>query len=143
MEANIIAKYFLLKANEDEDTGISNLKLQKLLYYAQGFHLAIFDKPLFDEEIYAWQHGPVCPNIYYEYRANGSNSIPYTDEIEFSSILSSTQISFLDELYDEFAQFSAWKLRNMTHEEPTWINHELTASLIPKEEIKEYFKTRV
>jgi uncharacterized phage-associated protein len=144
MEANKIAKYFLLKANAEEDTGFSNLKLQKLLYYAQGFHLAIFDKPLFNEEIYAWQHGPVCPDIYHLYKSNGSNVIKYLNEgIDFNSILNDDQIELLDEVYDTFGQYSAWKLRDMTHEEPTWINNEAEALLITNDEMRDYFKTRL
>ena len=43
---------------------MSNLKLQKMLYYEQGFHLAKFNTPLFDEEIEAWMYGPVVPAVY-------------------------------------------------------------------------------
>ncbi len=53
------AKYFLAQTSEDAGDLISNLKLQKLLYYAQGFHLALYDEPLFPEAIEAWTHGPV------------------------------------------------------------------------------------
>ncbi|MDN5095060.1 Panacea domain-containing protein [Aliarcobacter butzleri] len=143
MEASLIAKYFLYKASLSEDSGISNLKLQKLLYYAQGFYLAFHKEPLFNDKIEAWQHGPVCPEIYHAYKTHGSNIIPYSNETNFSELLTPEQINFLDEVYDEFAQFSAWKLRNMTHDEPTWINHELTASEIPVDEIRDYFLTRI
>ena len=47
MTAEDIAKYFLAKGMESDGNDLSNLKLQKLLYYAQGFHLALFDRPLF------------------------------------------------------------------------------------------------
>ena len=140
--ANDIADYFLSKTI-GEESKITNLKLQKLLYYAQGLHLALFDKELFSEEIEAWQHGPVCVSIYHKFK-NGSNTIQCEDcEKDFSKILSSEQIEFLDEIYDVFGQFSAWKLRDMTHEEPTWINNKDNASLISQSEMKEYFKTRV
>jgi len=141
--ANDIANYFLSKTIE-EDSKITNLKLQKLLYYAQGLHLALFDKELFSEEIEAWQHGPVCVSVYHDFKQYGSNIIPCEDcEKEFSLILTSEQTEFLDEIYDVFGQFSAWKLRDMTHEEPTWINNKDSASLISQSEMKEYFKTRV
>ena len=42
---------------------MSNMKLQKMLYYQQGFHLAYFGTPLFDEEIEAWMYGPVVPSV--------------------------------------------------------------------------------
>ena len=58
-----VAQYFLAKSDEDAGDLMSNLKLQKLVYYAQGFALALFDKPLFSERIEAWIHGPVYPAV--------------------------------------------------------------------------------
>ena len=62
-----VAKYFLSLSDDSSGDYISNLKLQKLLYYAQGFHLAIFNKPLFNEPIEAWAHGPVVGSSYRKY----------------------------------------------------------------------------
>jgi uncharacterized phage-associated protein len=141
---NNVANYFLSKTIDEEDSKITNLKLQKLLYYAQGFHLALFDKELFNENIEAWMHGPVSPDAYQEFKKFGANIIPCDEcEEDFDKIFSHDQIELLDEIYDIFGQFSGWKLRDMTHEEPTWINNKDTASEISKDEMKEYFKTRV
>ena len=63
-----IAKYFLYLDNTNEGDGVSNLKLQKLVYYAQGYYSAIFDNPLFSNEISAWTHGPVISDLYHEYK---------------------------------------------------------------------------
>ena len=60
-----IAKYFLAQADEEIGDLISNLKLQKLVYYAQGFYLALHDEALFPEDIEAWTHGPVVPVLYH------------------------------------------------------------------------------
>ena len=53
----------LLASATDYDGGelMSNMKLQKMLYYQQGYHLAAFGTPLFDEDIEAWMYGPVVP----------------------------------------------------------------------------------
>ena len=59
-----IAQLLLSKAAEGNQELMSNLKLQKMLYYEQGFHLAAFDTPLFDENIEAWMFGPVVPEVY-------------------------------------------------------------------------------
>lgn len=67
-----VAKYFLSLQGNDAGDAISNMKLQKLLYYAQGFALALLDKPLFDEDFEAWAHGPVLRCIYNKYK-NDSN----------------------------------------------------------------------
>lgn len=64
-----IAHKILNKATQTEfEEPISNLKLQKLLYYMQGFHLAYFDTPLFDDDIEAWMYGPVVPCVYNHFK---------------------------------------------------------------------------
>ena len=63
-KAEQIAQLLLSKAAEGNQELMSNLKLQKMLYYEQGFHLAAFDTPLFDENIEAWMFGPVVPEVY-------------------------------------------------------------------------------
>src|SRR5580693_2299753 len=66
-----IAKWFIAWA-EAEDEELSNLKLQKLLYYAQGHYLAESGRSLFTDQLQAWSHGPVVPQVYYEYKDNGN-----------------------------------------------------------------------
>jgi uncharacterized phage-associated protein len=78
-----IAKWFIAWA-EAEGEELSNLKLQKLLYYAQGHHLAERHQPLFTEQIQAWSHGPVVPQVYHEYKSCGSSSIVLPDTDSFS-----------------------------------------------------------
>jgi uncharacterized phage-associated protein len=126
LSARDVARYFLSKVDEDSGDGISNLKLQKLVYYAQGYHLALYGRPLFAERIEAWEHGPVVPELYRVYREHGSAPIPVPDGFElprqaFASPEEHDRTkALLDEVYDVFGQYSAWKLRNMTHEEQPW-----------------------
>jgi uncharacterized phage-associated protein len=141
-----VAEYLLLCA-DDKDDGLSNLKLQKLCYYAQGCHLAMFDEPLFHERIEAWMHGPVVPDLYKEYKQYKSDNIPFEKNNYTckSSGLTKEQIDFLDDvIWQEFGHFTAWRLRDMTHQEKPW----LEASMYNNEEIthdalKAYFKTRL
>jgi len=137
-----VAKYFLAQVDEDAGDLISNLKLQKLLYYAQGFHLALYDEPLFPEPIEAWTHGPVVPELYYYYKKYGVGAIPYPKDVDFSIYDERTK-SLLDEVYSVFGQFSAWKLRNMTHEEEPWKLAAQTSGQISHQSMKEYFKTQI
>lgn len=58
-----VAKYFLILVDREAGDTITELKLQKLMYIAQGIHLALYDSPLFKEEIEAWQDGPVVPAL--------------------------------------------------------------------------------
>lgn len=132
--AQLVAEYFLALQDEDAGDTISNLKLQKLLYYAQGFHLAVFGVCLFEDEIEKWTHGPVVPTIYHEYKSHGQNDIPAPTDVDFSEI----DTEFLNEVYNEFGQYSAWKLRNMTHDESPWVdaNH---GGIISHKSMMDYF----
>jgi len=137
--AQDIAEYFLYKANDYEDL-ISNKKVQKLLYYAQGFHLAIYDKPLFDGSILVDKHGPVVPSVYRLYTEFGSNCIPLPETFDLEKYDADTQ-GFLDEVFQVYGQFSAPALRNMSYDEPPCKNaHNDQISL---ESMKSFFKTRI
>ncbi len=136
-----VAQYLLAKADEDAGDLISNLKLQKLVYYAQGFALALFDTALFSETIEAWIHGPVVPALYHEYRGYGGGPIPPPTTLDLSLYGLETR-ELLDEVYAAYGQFAAWKLRNMTHEEPPWRDtpegEELTHDIL-----RAYFKSQI
>lgn len=118
--AKEVADYFLCKAEPEVGDFISNLKLQKLVYYAQGFHLAIYDEPLFSDAIVAWEHGPVVESLYRFYKGYGALGIPVPEHFD-AQVFSVEQINLLDDVYKVYGQFSAWKLRNMTHSERPWI----------------------
>ena len=136
-----VANYFLSLVDRDAGDLVSNLKLQKLIYYAQGFHLALHDSPLFNEPIEAWQHGPVVPDLYQEYKQYGGGALPIPEGIDVSIYTQNTK-DLLEEVYSVFGQFSAWKLRNMTHEEPPWKETE-QGETISHESLKSYFKTQL
>ena len=138
-----VANYFLAKNVGTDDDGISNLKLQKLVYYAQGFHMAITGTPLFGESIQAWAHGPVVPALYHEFKNNGSNLIPPPVGFNAEENFTVEQIDLLNEVNNVFGQFSAWRLREMTHQEAPWLAHEETADEISVEEMRQYFVTRL
>jgi uncharacterized phage-associated protein len=140
--AQDVAKYFLASANQSEDAEVSNLKLQKLIYYAQAFHLAMFEKPFFNEEFEAWTHGPVCPEIYHQYKEFGSSPIKFDSAVDLS-LFSQEQLELLEEVNEVFGQFSALKLRNMTHEEAPWQEQEAVAGVIEKSAMQEFYKTRL
>jgi uncharacterized phage-associated protein len=135
-----VAYYILAQADDEAGDLISNLKLQKLLYYSQGFFLAVYDEPLFKEPIEAWTHGPVVPSVYREFKKYGSCAIEPPKDMDFG-IFDDRTAALLDEVYAVYGQFSAWKLRNMTHEEPPWKNYR--NSVIPHSALKEYFTTQL
>jgi uncharacterized phage-associated protein len=136
-----IASYFLAKVEVEDGELISNLKLQKLLYYAQGNHLALYDAILFPEPIEAWNHGPVVPAVYHQYKQYGPSPLPCPGDFELSKFSNELQ-DFLEEVYDVYGQFSAWKLRQMSHEEPPWKNaYEKGRATISTDAMKTFFKT--
>ena len=126
--AKKVAEYFLWKAREHGDW-LTNLKLQKLLYYAQGWHLAIFKGPLFPEKIEAWVHGPAIPSVYGRFKRFGWN--PITDQVTKPEFEHS---NLVDEVFEKYARFSAWELEQMTHEESPWRN--ARGGLAPEKESK-------
>ena len=136
-----IAKWFLNENRrrmlDGEADFITHLKLQKLLYYAQGCYLALKDKKLFGENIVAWAHGPVVEKIYRKYKDFGSSPIVFEDE--YHKTIDAETEGILREVFDVFGQYSAWKLREMTHNEDPW---KLTKrnSIIDTTLIKDYFK---
>lgn len=137
-----VAKYFLSKSNEEVGDAISNLKLQKLVYYAQGFSLALLGRPLFDETLEAWMHGPVVPALYRAYKAYGANGIPVPNDLDLS-VFSAEQTRLLDEVYDVYGQYSAWKLRQLTHSEQPWQDNYIegyASQEIPLPEMAKFFK---
>lgn len=137
-----VADYFLTLANEDVGDSISNLKLQKLVYYAQGFSLALRDKALFDETIEAWAYGPAIRALYHKYKDNGANAIDKPENVDFTKYDDDVK-SLLNQVYQEYGQFSAWKLREMSHEEEPWARGDARAGkIITIKDLKKYFLTQ-
>jgi uncharacterized phage-associated protein len=134
-----IAEYFIWRANSDSDLGenITHLKLQKLLYYAQGFHLAWYGEPLFDDPIRAWAHGPVVNSMYQRYRDYGATPIPDPEDFDPTCLDDQTR-ELLEEVYSVYGQYSAWGLRNLTHEEDPWKDTSRDG-IIPLDLMQRYF----
>ncbi len=139
ISASEVAKAFLLLSQPEIGDGVTNLKLQKLLYYAQGFHLALYKKPLFDDQIVAWEHGPVVKKVYGIYKKNGAGMIalPRT-----KSSLDEERLEYIQRIWKLFGQFSAWKLRDMTHQEDPWKNTR-QSDVISHKSMQSFFETRI
>ena len=120
MEAKMVAKYFLNRANHEGDL-ITNLKMQKLLYYAQAWYLVNFkDKELFEDVIEAWDFGPVIPSVYHQFKEFRHTPIDY--DVSDSSIknIKDEDKEYLEEFYNKFINYSACDLVNMSHNEDPW-----------------------
>ena len=138
-----IANKILARAtnNEYEDL-ISNMKLQKLLYYQQGFHLAYFGTPLFDEEIEAWMYGPVVPSVYTHFRENGNKGIEYNNEVV--ELTGNKEEALFNEVYKIYGGYSALGLMEMTHSESPWKSTNVgNGNIISKDKLRGFFKKRL
>ena len=142
--------------SNDMNYGISNLKLQKVLYFIQAFFLISTSEPCFKEKIEAWDFGPVVPEAYREYKQFGSSNIPrvsYIVEFDSEDIWNSTVKRYednsiceddqkrIEEVVDKFSEYSATDLVAITHDQAPWkdayvprMNNEITVNAI-----KEYF----
>ncbi|MGL5084860.1 MAG: Panacea domain-containing protein, partial [Clostridium sp.] len=109
--------------------------------------LAISNQPLFKEPLIAWDHGPVVKDVYDEYKDNKSNLIEYnpveTDCAIIQRIENDEDVrDILEFVIEEYGQYTAWKLRNMTHDERPW-NETIRNQIISNQIIKEYFLEEV
>lgn len=115
--ASELARY-IVKAFQEAGDPVTNLKLQKLLYYVQGWHLVIHDKPAFNERMEAWIHGPVQPGVYGEYKWYRWN--PITDDVSVPA-LDKELVELTNEVLDAYGGDSGYELEIRTHHETPWL----------------------
>ena len=116
VKADDVAQYFINYSVKDEAEGfISNIKLQKLLFLSQGFHLAIFSSRLFNEYFYPWILGPAIPDLFNKYNRYDNGIITNIEYISYDKF-SKRQALFLDHIWSQFGQYAAWKLTDLFNE---------------------------
>jgi uncharacterized phage-associated protein len=124
---------------------ITNLKLQKLLYYAQAWHLAFYGRPLFGERIEAWVHGPVVPPVFGDFKHYGWSPI---EPVAIPPSPSAPVRVHVDCVYQTYGGFSANDLERMTHQEDPWKNARNglplgapSKAVISHESMKRYYRS--
>lgn len=113
MEARVVANYMLYIMGDAFDD-LTNMKMNKLLYFAQGHYLSKYGSPLFSDGIEAWDHGPVVPSVYNAYKEYGDRPINGYDE----GLLSAMTPEAEDVIFGvarKYGKYTASALRNMTH----------------------------
>jgi len=126
-----IANWFLDRAEQAEKK-LDPMKLQKLIYFAHGWFLALANRPLIAEQPQAWNYGPVIPSIYREFKKFGRGpitdralTIEYPSE-DMESILDATfkvakldedpkVAAFLEQIWKVYGDFSGVQLSNISH----------------------------
>jgi len=112
-----IANYFLDLA-QASGQGMTPMKLQKLVYYANGWYAGYTGQPLIDEAVEAWPYGPVIPSLYHEFKRYGSAEIDSRAREEGREVQppADTELrQFLDNVWKQYGQFTGIRLSEMTH----------------------------
>jgi uncharacterized phage-associated protein len=138
-EAIAVANYLIERAQRDGEA-LTPMKVQKLVYFAHGWNLALNDQPLINERVQAWKFGPVVAMLYQELKAFGSGPIPgpikvlrfdgarvflASPTLQESPDYSPDVEKLLDRVWEIYGKYSAIKLSNATHApgspwEQTW-----------------------
>ena len=120
--ANDVAAYIL------ERGPVSAIKLHKLLYYAQAWSLVWDDRPLFNDRIEAWAHGPVVPSVYSRHRRSYTVSRIGCGD---AGKLDKDGRETVDAVLEFYGDRSSADLSSLTHREDPWRN--ARAGLLPGE----------
>lgn len=138
--ARNIAQY-IIEYESNMQRPVSNLRLQKLLYFVQAQSLVSLNSPCFDDDIEAWDFGPVVPNVYQQYKIFGSSIIPCDFTHSILEHISSTIKKAINSMLDICAQYTTSQLVEITHHQDPWINaYGKFDNRITPEAIAEYYK---
>ena len=119
-----IADFFIEKANENIARGslMTNLKLQKLLYYSYVWKLVLNDEKIFNDELEAWEFGPVVRKEYTRLKKYENKPIEVKAIQTDINLLSKDLRGYLDTIWHSYGKYEASYLVEMTHNEKPWIN---------------------
>lgn len=134
-----LANYIIEYANENNKL-ITNLYLQKILYYLQKEELFLTGNTLYDEDIVAWKYGPVVEEVYYKYMNFGSYPLRYVNTENKSLDIENDIKLRINRIVDEKMKKPSWKLASDTCSETSWLeatnNGEVLGVVIPIELLK-------
>ena len=138
-----IANLYIRLSNDIESDSIDNLKLNKLLFFAQGWFLAKFGKVLFSDDIQAWDYGPVIHDVYHTFKCCGSLPIKEPLESFDENRLSSKELDLILDVYRTYGKYTGWALKEMTHKKGSpWdqVYQKGMNKVISPKTMLEYFK---
>jgi uncharacterized phage-associated protein len=138
MTINEAADYFVFLSRQKPENPISPLKLQKLLYFAQGWSYYWDNTALFPEEFEAWTYGPVNVEIYHRFKQYVSSPIP--DREGSKPKMKDAEKETIDAVWLKYGEYSSSRLVELTHRQTPWREAFETNSTISNESIERYFK---
>jgi len=135
-----VAKFFIQIANQKEDE-MTNLRLNKLLYFAQAWFLARYDRPLFANDVVAWKLGPVVRTVYDQYRSYGENNIILegNEGVELSDFTEEELNTLLD-ITEEYGKYATSFLVDVTHKSGSPWSCTTSSEVIAPALMKEYYR---
>lgn len=116
MNVDFVADYLIEKGDKPNGEPLTQLSLQKLVYFCQGWHLALMDEALFQEETYAYQYGPVVKELRKRFRFFGAEPLTTAAITDAGRILSHNSRRVIDDVWDKYAKIPTNLLVKMTHE---------------------------
>jgi uncharacterized phage-associated protein len=138
-----IANWIIASVDREAGDSITHLKLQKLLYYAQAWALCLLGRPLFEEDMQAWVHGPVAETVFRAYRRYGFEALPPPNHLP---ALAPEDEAHLLSVMEAYGDFSARRLEAMTHNEDPWRQARgalapdcASQAVIPKDHMKTFY----
>lgn len=143
-DARLVANEFLEIAR-DHSRPLTNMQLQKLVYIAHGYTLAILDEPLVRQDIEAWRYGPVIHDLYDALKKYGSGFVTEFIRVNSRESLPKTHRFIVETVEEAYSRFSGAQLSTMTHKAGTpWAKNYDEASFwnsqpIPQEDIENYY----
>jgi uncharacterized phage-associated protein len=118
-----VAAYILLKRGP-----MTAMKLQKLCYYSQAWHLVWEEQPLFAARIEAWANGPIVPELYARHRGRFEVDLNLLNDSD-PDALDKSETGSIDAVLDSYADLSAHQLSELTHSEDPWLKARERAGL--------------
>lgn len=124
LDRNDVCDFIIIKVKEAGEP-LNHLKLQKLLYYVQAWHLAFMKTPMFNGKFQAWVHGPVNREIYDRFASRKSLYSEILEEdirptFDLGAIGEADRLH-IEAVLEAYAPFSGSQLEEMTHKEAPWI----------------------
>lgn len=123
-----IAEHFIARINAREEGEISNMKLQKLLWFAQKMSFRLYDRPLFDGVFKARKYGPVSVDVYDTYKSQGKAQLVNEDDKPLVD-LGEHDDEVIELTIEKYGKYSAWGLSDLSHEDPLYCNTKGGASI--------------
>ncbi len=148
-----VANAFIEKAQQGFLPDLDPMKLQKLIFYAQSWHLRLYNEPLVDDFFAKWPYGPVIPSLYHEVKRYGSK--PITNLISNVSWKGEDMVivtptiphcdqkttALIDKIIEVYGPLRGTQLSYLTHQEGTaWSETEKEGAVIPNDMLAKHIK---